>query len=217
VNGAFSKDTEQPVLKLCNLPLMSSTTASRQGRPRSERARLAVLDAAADLLAEGGLAAATIEAVAARAGVSKVTIYRWWPNRGALAVDAYFWRYRDTIAFARTGDTATDLTTQLRNLIGVFRGRAGTLMAELLGQAQTDPMLSEQIRELWLKPRRKLSREILLDAVNRGEIRADVDPETILDLLFAPVYFRLAVGHAPLDDALADRLVRSVLDGVATA
>jgi AcrR family transcriptional regulator len=195
---------------------MDPASASRPGRPRSERARLAVLEAAADLLADGGLSAATIEAVAARAGVSKVTIYRWWPNRGALAVDAYFWRYRATIAFRLTGDTAADLTTQLRNLIRVFRGRAGTLMAELLGQAQTDPVLSEQIREGWLKPRRQVSRDILLDAVRRGEVRADIDPETVLDLLFAPVYFRLAVGHAPLDDGLAGRIVRDVLGGVAT-
>ena len=74
------------------------------GRPRSERARLAILEAAADLLVEGGLGAATIEAVAARAGVSKVTIYKWWPSRGAVAVDAYFHRYTGHGRVADTGD-----------------------------------------------------------------------------------------------------------------
>src|SRR5664280_2537029 len=80
----------------------------RTGRPRSERARLAVLEAAADLLVEGGLAAATIEAVAARAQVSKVTIYKWWPSRGSVAVDAYFHRYRQTDEFEDTGDLTSD-------------------------------------------------------------------------------------------------------------
>ncbi len=71
------------------------------GRPRSERARLATLEAAADLLVEGGLAATTVESIAARAGVSKVTIYKWWPSRGAVAVDAYFHRFDQTYSHCR--------------------------------------------------------------------------------------------------------------------
>ncbi len=90
---------------------------ARAGRPRSERARLAVLEACADLLVEGGLGAASIEAIAARAGVSKVTIYKWWPSRGSVAVDAFFHRYRQTINFPDTGDLAADLIGQIRMLI----------------------------------------------------------------------------------------------------
>jgi len=100
----------------------------RAGRPRSEEAHRAVLEAAADLLVEGGLARATIEAVAARAGVSKVTIYKWWPSRGAVAIDAYFHRYRATAEFEDTGELATDLTGQIRLLVEAFRGRAGEVL-----------------------------------------------------------------------------------------
>src|SRR3984885_9569643 len=113
-------------------------TMTRPGRPRSERARLAIMEAAADLLIEGGLAAATIESIAARAGVSKVTIYKWWPSRGSVAIDAYFHRYRQTIAFPDTGRVADDLIAQILVMIEAFRGRAGEIMAELIGQAQSD-------------------------------------------------------------------------------
>src|ERR1700686_3400026 len=108
------------------------STASGPGRPRSERARLAILEATADLLLEAGIAAAPIEAIAARAGVSKVTIYKWWPPRGAVAVDAYFHRYRQTIDFEDTGDVARDLAAQIRSTIDAFRSRAGAVMAELI-------------------------------------------------------------------------------------
>jgi len=189
---------------------------ARPGRPRSERARLAVLEAAADLLVEGGLPAATIEAVAARAGVSKVTIYKWWPSRGSVAVDAYFHRYRQTGAFPDTGELATDLVGQIRALVEAFRGRAGSIMADLIGRAQSDPALADTLRSRWLQPRRDASAEVLLRAIARGEIRGDTDVPVVLDQLYAPLYYRLTMGHEPLGADLADSLVRTVLDGIRT-
>jgi AcrR family transcriptional regulator len=191
-----------------------TTTPARAGRPRSERARLAVLEAAADLLIEGGLAAATIEAVAARAGVSKVTIYKWWPTRGSVAIDAYFHRFKETIEFADSGDLAADLTAQIALLVEAFRGRAGVVMAELIGLAQSDPVLAATLRQRWLEPRRAASAAVLRRAVERGQIRPDTDIAALLDQLYAPLYYRLTMGHEPLDRALAPTLVRTVLEGV---
>jgi AcrR family transcriptional regulator len=184
------------------------------GRPRSERARLAVLEAAADLLVEGGLRSTTIESIAARAGVSKVTIYKWWPSRGAVAVDAYFHRYRETIDFEDTGDVACDLTAQILATINAFRGRAGAVMAELIGQAQFDANLAEVLRVRWLAPRRALTTEVLQRAVDRGQLRPDTDIPALMDQLYAPLYFRLTMQHEPLEDALAQSLVTTVLNGV---
>jgi AcrR family transcriptional regulator len=184
------------------------------GRPRSERARLAVLDAAADLLVEGGLSAATMEAIAARAGVSKVTIYKWWPSRGSVAVDAYFRRFDETYTYVDTGDVAADLTTQIRLLMDTFRGRAGEIMAELIGRGQTDPALAETLRVGWLQPRREATAAVLQRAVDRSQIRADADLPTVMDQLFAPLYWRLMMGHQSLDDGLAEALVRNALEGV---
>ncbi len=189
-------------------------TTPTVGRPRSERARLATLEAAADLLVEGGLTAATMEAIAARAGVSKVTIYQWWPSRGAVAVDAYFHRFDETYSYVDTGDVAADLTTQVRLLIHAFRGRAGEIMAELIGRAQTDPVLAETLRTGWLVPRREAAAAVLERAVARGQLRPDADIPTVMDELYAPLYWRLLMRHQPLDDALADELVRNTLEGV---
>jgi AcrR family transcriptional regulator len=186
---------------------------SGPGRPRSERARLAILDAAADLLVEDGLAAATMEAIAARAGVSKVTIYKWWPSRGAVAVDAYFRRYRPTMPLDDTGDIARDLTAQLSLMVDAFRGRAGAVMAELIGAAQSDPSLAETLRARWIQPRREISTALLRRAIERGEVRADIDVQAALDQLYGPVYFRLTLRHLPLEDTLPEALVRTFLDG----
>lgn len=191
-----------------------SAPTTRMGRPRSERARLAILEAAADLLIEGGLAAATIESIAARAGVSKVTIYKWWPTRGAVAIDAYFHRYRQTITFEDTGDVGRDLTTHIRLLIEAFRGRAGAVMAELIGQAQSDPNLAETLRSRWLKPRRDATAAVLQRSIDRAQIRPGIDIAAVMDQLYAPLYYRLTMQHQPLDDELAETLVRTVLDGV---
>src|ERR1700722_207048 len=190
------------------------STASRPGRPRSERARLAILEATADLLIEGGLSAATIEAIAARAGVSKVTIYKWWPTRGAVAIDAYFHRYQQTITFEDSGDVAHDLTVQIQALAEAFRGRAGQVMAELIGQAQSDAPLAETLRARWIQPRREMTGMVLRRAVDRGQIRPDTDIDILMDQLYAPLYYRITVRHQPLGEALAPALVRNILDGV---
>jgi AcrR family transcriptional regulator len=186
----------------------------RPGRPRSEKTRLAILEAAADIMMESGFAATTIESIAARAGVSKVTIYKWWSSRGAVAIDAYFHRYRETIAFSDSGDVATDLTAQILLVVKAFRGRAGEVMAELLGHAQGDPVLAEMWRERWLQPRRDATTVVLRRAIDRGQIRGDISLAVLMDELYGPVYYRLLARHEPLSDAFARELVVNTLRGV---
>ncbi len=186
----------------------------RSGRPRSETTRLAILEAAADLLFEGGLGATTIESVAARAGVSKVTIYKWWPSRGSVAIDAYFHRYRETLNFPDTGNLFKDLTSQMSSLISAFRGRAGEIMAELIGQAQSDAALALTLRTQWLQPRRERTTIVLQRAIDRGEVRPDVSIPVLMDQLYGPLYFRLVARHEPLEVDFAHELVRNTLEGV---
>ncbi len=187
---------------------------SRPGRPRSESTRLAILEAAADLLVEGGLGAATMESIAARAGVSKVTIYKWWPSRGSVAIDAYFHRYRETSNFPDSGNLFEDLTSQMSIMIDAFRGRAGEIMAELIGQAQSDAALAHTLRTRWLQPRREKTTTVLQRAIDRGEVRSDVTIPVLMDQLYGPLYFRLVARHEPLTVEFADELVRNTLEGV---
>jgi AcrR family transcriptional regulator len=187
---------------------------SRIGRPRSEKTRLAILEAAAALLEEDGFAATTIESIAARAGVSKVTIYKWWPSRGSVAIDAFFNHYRQTLEFPDTGDVAKDLTSQMLVMTAAFRGRAGAIMGELIGQAQSDPALAETLRTGWLQPRREASSAVIRRGIERGELRADVKVALLLDQLYGPIYYRLVARHGPLSDEFVRDLVANVLNGV---
>jgi len=189
--------------------------SSPRGRPRSERARLAVLDAAADLLIEGGMAAATMEAIAARAGVSKATIYKWWPSRGHVALDSFFTRTKPTIAVEAGATLEETLIAQVGALAGLLRDPAtASLMRETVAVAQTDPDIRSALDTRWLRPRRAVVEGVLRAAAERGEIRADVDFAAALDQLFGPLYYRLLFRHEPLEERLAETEVRQTLAGL---
>lgn len=139
------------------------------------------------LLAEG-MAGFTIERVAALAGASKMTIYKWWPSKGALALDGYSSTVEAVLAFPDTGDIEADLTAQLTAFVRLVRDTpAGRVIAELIGQAQTDPELAAAYRATYSGPRRALAMEALTRAQGRGQLRADVDPEVVVDQLWGGV------------------------------
>lgn len=189
--------------------------ARGRGRPRSERARLAVLAAAGELMLEGGLTAATVEAIADRAGVSKATIYKWWPSRGAVALDGFLAHAQETITVPEGMSTPEALRYQVRALVRLFRDTpSGPLMRALVSQAECDPAIARAVRERWLAPRRAVTAEIVHAGIATGEFRSDVDPAVACDQLFAPIYHRLIFGHEPLDDELADRLVDQAVTGL---
>jgi AcrR family transcriptional regulator len=188
----------------------------RPGRPRSEKARNAILRATADLLLAHGLAAVTMDAVAERAGVSKATIYRWWPTKEALALDALY--EESSVARPAICDTGTvggDLLVLLQPWARMVGSRPyGRLIAALISKAQTDPAFGEQYRARFVEPRRDEARAILRRAIDRGEIPADTDIELGLDLLYGPLYHRLLHRHAALDDAFVRDVVDTTLAGL---
>ncbi|HEY1573025.1 MAG TPA: TetR/AcrR family transcriptional regulator [Pseudonocardiaceae bacterium] len=189
-----------------------------RGRPRSERARLAILAAAGELMLAGGINAASMEAIAERAGVSKATIYKWWPSRGAVALDGFLAQAQDTIAVPEGLSTREALHFQVLALIRLFRDTpSGPLMRALVSQAECDPEIARAVRERWLAPRRAVAMEIIRAGVVAGEFRPDLDPAAVSDQLFAPIYHRLIFGHEPLDDELADRLVDQAVAGLCPA
>ncbi len=167
---------------------------------------------------QGGWAAATMEAIAARAGVSKATIYKWWPSRGAVALDGFLDRVRDTIAVPEGAAAADVLRFQVLSLIRLFRdSTSGSLMRGLVAQSMSDPEIGQAVRERWIGPRRAVATEVLRRGQESGDLRADMAPDAAADQLFAPVYHRLIFGHDPLDDQLADRLVDQLMNGIAAA
>jgi AcrR family transcriptional regulator len=166
-------------------------------------------------MAEGS-AGLTFERVARDAGVSKTTLHKWWPSRGALALDGYFDAVEERLAFADTGDIRADLLSQLRAFAAVMTGSpAGRVLLELIGRAQTDPDLSQAIRARYSSERRRLAGDRLRAAQEAGQIRADIDVQVLVDQLWGAVYNRLLVPDVPVDDAFLGALVGNLMDGVA--
>ena len=187
-----------------------------RGRPRSERAHQAILDAANELLEERGLVDLTIDEVAQRAGVSKTTIYRRWPTKGTLAFEAF-----SADRLARVPDTGSlrgDLLTALRAWIRVNRGTVkGRTLTGLIAEVQRDPELAEIWREGVIGPIRAHHRTIVERAIERGEVPPDVDSDVVLDLIFGAAYHRLLQSHLPLTDRFAQSVVDTVVAGLQTS
>jgi AcrR family transcriptional regulator len=191
--------------------------ARRPGRPRSEEARRAVLDAMSDLLQEQTIARVTVEAVAARARVSKATIYRWWPSKEAIAIDAIAAVATPRLAFPDTGSTREDLRAQLCTSVQALVSQMGRTYAALIGAGQDDPALAAAIRERLISERRAQASAALGRGVDRGELRGDLDVDTAIDAIYGALYYRRLISHAPLDAAYVDTLLDRLWPALARA
>jgi AcrR family transcriptional regulator len=192
-----------------------NSAGGRRGRPRSQEADRAILAAARQLLAEGGLAAMSFEEVAARSGVAKTTIYRRWTSRGALALDAFLTDFQAQQPLPDTGTLRGDLLAALRAWIrSVTRTSAGPILAGLIAESQLDPELAVAWRERVVESLRRQHKIMLDRAVERGEIPAGTDQEVVLDLLFGAAYHRLLHGHQPLTDRFARQVVDLIIAGI---
>ena len=185
-----------------------------RGRRPTEQVRTEVLAAAGRLLLSDGMGAFTIERVAALAGASKMTLYKWWPSKGVLALEGYASTVDAVLAVPDTGDIEADLTTQLLTYVHLLRDTpAGRVTAELLGAAQTDPELAAALLRSYSRPRRAVGLAALRTAQERGQIRSDADPETLIDQLWGSCIYRLMMGDPPLTDAYARALVENLVRG----
>ncbi len=171
------------------------------GRPRSEDCRQKVLAAADTLLARDGFARMSVDGIAQLAGVSKATIYRWWQNKAAIVMEAMLEATEAELQVPTDLLPEDDLVARLRRTIALFRGEKGRVLASLVGEAQFNAEVAEAYRRHLLAPRRAGMRAALERAVSAGVLGPCIDMDIALDLLFGPLYERLLLGHAPLDDA----------------
>jgi AcrR family transcriptional regulator len=187
----------------------------RRGRPRSEKARRAILQAVADLLLDDGMARVSMDAVAERAGVSKATIYRWWPSKERLALEALL-DWATAVSPPRdTGTLRGDLVALVRPWVREIRKRPfGRVIATLITEAQSDPEFAAIYRRHFVELRREPMRAAFLRAVDRGEAPVDLDIDVALDLIYGPLYHRLLHGHAPLTERFAESVVDLALSGI---
>lgn len=179
---------------------------------RSDRARVAVLHAADDLLVERGYAGVTIEAIAARAGVAKQTIYRWWPSKFEILMDTFLQDAAGALQIPDTGTVDGDLREHLRQLARFLTAQpAGRVMLALIGQAQHDADVARTFQQRFLNERRALDQRILERGVARGDLRSDTDLDLVTDLIYGPVYHRVLLTGLPIDDRFIDGLVSHVM------
>ena len=193
-------------------------TVETRGRRRSERSHEAIIAATQELLVERSYPELTIEGIAARAGVGKQTIYRWWRSKAALVLEAYL-AGSDAVPLPPEGATAhEDVRALLGWLMTVLAQPAGGgVLAGLVGDLQHDPDLAEGFHRDVVPARREAMLAALERGRARGEIDADADLELAVDALHGAVFYRLLLSGEPLDAAFAERLAAQTLAGLAAS
>ncbi|WP_329028253.1 TetR/AcrR family transcriptional regulator [Streptomyces sp. NBC_01423] len=182
---------------------------------RSESSRRATLDAALDLCTERGYGRVTIEAIAARAGVSKKTIYRWWPSKSAILLEAFTEMLVSATPFVDTGDIAKDLRTHLTGAVNVLAVPPyGPAYAGILSELHHDDQLAETVRRQLIDPRFDEAVGRLRSAQEQGQVPPDADLDLAVEMLYGPLYYRHVL-RKPMQDAedvgrLVDHVLRSL-------
>jgi AcrR family transcriptional regulator len=195
---------------------MTERSVAQRGRPRSEKARLAILAETTEVLLERGLAGTSMDVVAGRAGVGKATIYRWWPTKEALALEALYHSWAVAVPDEPdTGSLRGDLAALLLPWARRLRTQPyGRIVAAFITEAQTNSEFEKEYHARFVRPRREQARAAIGRAAVRGEIPAGTNVELTLDLLYGPLYHRLLHRHAPLSDRFVTDIVDAVLRAI---
>jgi len=167
------------------------------------------------LLEEVGFDRLSIEGIAHRAGVAKTTIYRWWSNKGVLAIEAFLTAVSPKLAFPETASTVADLRAQVHRVARMYRGKTGRIIRELVALSQADPDTCRAFVEGYTKPRYRDGAARLQRGIDQGELRPDLDIDIALDAIYGPIWHRLLLRHGAIDAAYVDRHLDMVLQGIA--
>ncbi len=183
------------------------------GRPRSEQARQAILRSTSRLLQRTGFAELSIEAIAAHAGVGKATVYRWWPDKGALVVDAFASSSEDELHFPDSGSVFKDMSLQMNQFLAILRSRRGRIVSAVIAGGQSDSHLIQAFRDRFLRPRRQEAYQTLRRGIDRGELPRNLDLDLLLDILYGAIYMRFLIRHDELSEAYIADVCRMVFNG----
>jgi len=180
--------------------------------PRSARSDKAILDATRELLAAGGVGGLTVEGVSHRAGVAKTTIYRHYRGKRELALAVLIDMVEQVVSTPDTGDTRTELVNFVDAAVQILGATLmGRVMQGLVSDLAADPELAKAFQDRVVALRIAEADRLLARGIERGDLRADTDVELAHELLFGPVYYRLLLSGAPLDEGLAGRVVDAVM------
>jgi Transcriptional regulator len=186
----------------------------KAGRPRSHSTDSAILKATVELLCESGFSDLTMEAIATRAGVAKTTVYRRWPSKVPLVIDAVSQTITADLPVPNTGSLSKDIRAMLHEFVEVTNRPSGRAILKLLAEGRSDPDLKEALRLRFLEQRTTNLTMMLKRGLARGEVRADVDMELAIDMGVATVIHRLLFMEEPLDHEAADHLANLLISAV---
>jgi AcrR family transcriptional regulator len=192
-------------------------TKGRAPHRRDENARLAVLHAADDLLVERGFGGVTVEGIAARAGVAKQTIYRWWPSKVDILMDTLIEDAERTLSVPEGGNAVDGMRRYLYATARFLtKNPAGKVLLALIGEAQHDAETARAFHAQYLDPRRAQERALLRRGIDAGELSAALDVDAALDALCGPIFYRALTG-TPVPRAFIDGLIARNLPVTASA
>jgi AcrR family transcriptional regulator len=199
-----------------SVPAEKANLSKPPGRPRDEATRVRIQDAAISLLIEGGFISLTCDAIAKRAETSKATIYRWWPNKVQVVIDAFVDTLSPQLPIHPASTLEEFVAIHVKQFAKAVSGRNGKLLSAVIAAAQVAPEVQEAYISHWLRPRREILREALLRFQSAGDLSQKFDIEIVLDAMYGPLHFILMVQRHRLTTSYAEKLAEILLYGLAS-
>lgn len=186
---------------------------NKKGRPRSDASKRAILDATRRLLNHTTVQKLSIEAIAKKAGVGKTTIYRWWPSKASVAMDAIFTQpgFQNVLPTPKTAEEG--IYAQLEKVVGQLNGKNGRIVAQIISEIQDDYEAVESFHKRFMQERCFQLAKLVDQGIKSGEFRSDIDIETTVDTLMGPIIFRLMSGLVMTED-YADKIIAAIMPGI---
>ena len=185
----------------------------KKGRPRSDASKRAILDATRRLLSHTTVQKLSIEAIAKKAGVGKTTIYRWWPSKASVAMDAIFTQPGFQNIIPTTSSAEEGIYIQLQKIVAQLNGKNGRVVAQIISEIQDDYDAVEAFHKSFMQERCFQLAKLVDQGMKSGEFRDDIDIETTVDTLMGPLIFRLMSGLVMTED-YADKVIAAIIPGI---
>ncbi|MGC5326053.1 TetR/AcrR family transcriptional regulator [Brevibacillus sp. SYSU BS000544] len=181
------------------------------GRPRSKEVTKAILSTTIRLLEQNGYKKLSMESIAKASGAGKQTLYRWWPTKAALVLEAIQSQCELEIPVPNHGSVRQDLLEYVQNTCNLLNGPFGSMISTLIVESQFDEDISQLFNKEFISSRREALKSILYKGVDRGEVETSKDLDFLADLCYGPIWYRLLNRHAPLDKPFVQEIVKTLL------
>jgi AcrR family transcriptional regulator len=195
---------EQKAVEIVPPAPAKTVPARTAGRPRSEVSRTAILDATRRLMTHTSVRDLSIEAIAKKAEVGKTTIYRWWPNKVAVVIEAYAEQLDMHMLTAGNESPRDNLIRQVERLVRQLRGKNGRIIADLLAEAQSDAKVLEQFNRFYMDARRASLRQTIVQGQKNADFSANLHSDMAVDMVLGPIILRLMSGEDAMDEDFAN-------------